>query len=205
MVLFDQLRISDDGLRMYINAHVIQAENAAGTDIFAARYIDYIVIKTASQVSESEVLPSSSDGNNVYSRTFEGNQKNVDIVLSPVDFNLNFGKSDFKSDLFFVYIVCKEDTSDPCIPCPLADLTTLGVTFDEALLYQRTMQFTKSLTDDCTVPTGFSDFILQWNAFKASIETEHYIPAIKYWNMLFDNNTGSAFSYYAGGGCGCHG
>lgn len=205
MVLFDQLRISDDGLRMYINAHVIQAENTAGTDIFAARYIHYIVIKTASQVSESEIVPSSSDGENVYSRTFEGNVKEIDLVLSPADFNLNFNKSDFMSDLFFVYIVCFEDTADPCIPCPLADLTTLGVTFDDNLLYQRTMQYTKSLADECNIPTGFSDFILQWNAFKASVETEHYIPAIKYWNMLFSNSAGRLSGYHTGGGCGCHG
>ena len=37
MILFDQLRISDDGKRLYINAHVNKA------DYFANVYIQYSV------------------------------------------------------------------------------------------------------------------------------------------------------------------
>lgn len=47
MILFDQLRISDDGKRLYINAHVNKA------DYFANVYIDSIVIMTADKVSET--------------------------------------------------------------------------------------------------------------------------------------------------------
>jgi hypothetical protein len=88
----------------------------------------------------------------------------------------------------------------------------LGVTFDENLLYQRVMQYTKSLADNCKIPVAFMDFILLWNAFKASVETEHYIPAIKYYNMLFgkdaDGNPYGAYDKTSGvisKPCGCHG
>ena len=80
------------------------------------------------------------------------------------------------------------------------------------------MDYTKDLADDCTIPTGFTDFILLWNAFKASVETEHYGPAIKYYNMLFGNpdervTRDGSHSPFGGGSannrrtkpCGCHG
>jgi hypothetical protein len=202
-VLFDQLRISDDGKRMYINIHVNKAE------YFDNIYLDRITIVPADKVSEtSPHLPST---DYIYNKVFEENQKEADLVLLPTDFNEKFVKTDFSHDLFFVYVKVN-GTPDPCTPCRLDEEITLGVTFDENLLYQKVMQFTKSLADDCNIPVAFTDFILLWNAFKASVETEHYVPAIKYWNMLFgmdaegipygayDKNSGVIHKL-----CGCHG
>ena len=202
-VLFDQLRISDDGKRMYINIHINKAE------YFDNIYLDRLTIVPADKVSEtSPHLPSS---DYIYNKVFEGNQKEADLVLLSTDFNEKFVKTDFSHDLFFVYVKVK-GTPDPCTPCTLDEEITLGVTFDENLLYQKVMQFTKSLADDCNIPVAFTDFILLWNAFKASAETEHYVPAIKYWNMLFgmdaegipygayDKNSGMIHKL-----CGCHG
>lgn len=87
--------------------------------------------------------------------------------------------------LFFVYIKCK-GTPGSCTPCRLDEETTLGVVFDENVLHQKVMDYTKELVTDCSVPSAFIDFILLWNAFKSAIETEHYIPAIKFYNMMFD-------------------
>ena len=194
-VLFDQLRISDDGKRLYINLHVNNA------DYFQNIYLDSLVITTADKVSEtSPHLPSE---DYIYKKEFTGNEREADLVLQPVDMNEKFSKSSFSSDLFFVYVKVK-GTPDPCTPCRLDEEITLGVTFDENLLYQKVMQYTKSLADDCTISVGFIDFILLWNAFKASIETEHYIPAIKYYNMLFEKSNAIA-SYEMIKPCGCHG
>ena len=77
------------------------------------------------------------------------------------------------------------------------------LTFDENILYQRVMDYTKQLADDCNMPNGFIDFILRWNAFKASVETEHYIPAIKFYKMLFDDYSGTGRGTFKP--CGCHG
>ena len=195
MILFDQLRISDDGKRMYINLHVNNA------DYFQNIYLDSLIVTTADKVSEtSPHLPSE---DYIYKKEFTGNEREADLVLQPVDMNEKFSKSSFSSDLFFVYVKVK-GTPDPCTPCRLDEEITLGVTFDENLLYQKVMQYTKSLVDDCTIPVGFIDFILLWNAFKASIETEHYIPAIKYYNMLFEKSNTVA-SYEMIKPCGCHG
>ena len=192
MVLFDQLRISDDGKRMYINLHVNKA------DYFDGIYLDEMVIVPADKVLETDPALPSEDY--IYKKVFEGFLKEADMVLLPTDFNEHFTKSDFSSDLFFVYVKVK-GTPDPCTPCRLDEEITLGVTFDENILYQKVMDYTKSLADDCKTPQDFIDFILQWNAFKSSIETEHYIPAIKFWNQLFTETSSTTITK----NCGCHG
>lgn len=195
MIIFDQLRISDDGKSMYINLHV------NGADYFDNIYLDSLTIMTADKVLETNPYAPTEDY--IYRKVFEGNQKTADLVLTANDFNEAFNTSCMGNKLFFVYVKVK-GTPDPCTPCTLDEEVTLGVTFDENLLYQRVMDYTKQMADDCKTPVGFTDFILKWNAFKASIETEHFIPAIKYWQMLFEDG-----SYDVNRNiikpCGCHG
>lgn len=195
MVLFDLLKISDDGKRLYISIHVNRAS------YFNNVYLDSVTIMTADKVSETN--PYSPSQEYIYKKVFSGNQKEADLVILPTDCNESFSKTDFMHDLLFVFVKVK-GTPDPCIPCGLDEEYTLGVTFDEDLLYQKVMGFTKDLADDCQPMGDFADFILLWNAFKASIETEHYVPAIKYWNMLFDKSSGTGYTSRTKN-CGCHG
>lgn len=204
MILFDQLRISDDGQRLYINAHVNKA------DYFKNRYIDSVVIMTADKVSET--APGTPTSDYIYKKEIEGNVKELDLVLTPLDFTkswetdpkaMAFNKADMSNTLFFVYIKCK-GTPVECTPCRLDEETTLGVVFDENVLYQRVMDYTKELVADCSIPTEFTDFILLWNAFKAAIETEHYIAAIKFYKKLF-GVVRSGYSNNIIKTCGCNG
>lgn len=195
MLLFDQLRISDDGKRMYINIHVNFAT------YFDNIMLDSITICTADQVSETN--PNAPSQDYIYKKVYTEDLQVDNIVLTPQDMNENFTKSSFSSDLFFVYVKCK-GTPDQCTPCTLDEEITLGVTFDENMLYQKVMDYTKELTKDCTIPQDFTDFILQWNAFKASVETEHYIPAIKFWQMMFDKTSMASYGQITKN-CGCHG
>lgn len=206
MIIFDQLRISDDGRKMYINAHVNKA------DYFDNAYIDSITIMTSDKVLET--APGTPTSDYIYTKKVEGNEKEINLVLTANDFTrtwerdpkaMPFKQGDMSRTLFFVYIKCKwEGTPGECIPCTLDEETTLGVTFDENMLYQRVMDYTKDLLDECKVPIAFMDFILLWNAFKASIETEHYIPAIKFFNMLFGIVDASGHKGIIKG-CGCNG
>lgn len=203
MVLFDMLRVSDDGKRMYINLHVNKA------DYFENIYLDSLTIIPADKVLETSPTVPSEDY--VYKKVFDDGLKEAAMVLQPTDMNEKYTKSNFSSDLFFVYVKVK-GTPDACTPCRLDEEITLGVTFDDNLLYQKVMQYTNSLADDCKIPVEFMDFILLWNAFKASVETEHYIPAIKYYNMLFGMDTaGKPYGAYDKTSgiihkpCGCHG
>ena len=204
MIIFDQLRISDDGKRMYINAHVNKA------DYFYDIYIDSIVIQTADKVSETDPgLPTS---DYVYIKKAEENAKELNLVLEASDLSkswesdpkaIAFNRGDMSKTLFFVYIKCK-GTPGSCTPCRLDEETTLGVVFDENVLHQRVMDYTKELVADCSVPSAFIDFILLWNAFKSAIETEHYIPAIKFFNMMFEE-VGKSCQSRTIKTCGCNG
>ena len=204
MIIFDQLRISDDGKRMYINAHVNKA------DYFNDIYIDSIVIQTADKVSETDPgLPTS---DYVYIKKAEENAKELNLVLEASDLSkswesdpkaIAFNRGDMNKTLFFVYIKCK-GTPGSCTPCRLDEETTLGVVFDENVLHQKVMDYTKELVADCNVPTAFIDFILLWNAFKSAIETEHYIPAIKFFNMMFEE-VGKSCQSRTIKTCGCNG
>lgn len=207
MVIFDQLRISDDGKTLYIDVHINEAS------YFEKNYLDSITITTAEKVSETDPYTPTSDY--IYYQQFEGDLKEAHLALSAPDFmkswgtdagSISFCHSEISKTLFFVYIKTKGIT-DECAPCILQEQHTLGVTFDINMFYQKVMDYTRQLDDDCNIPQGFVDFILQWNAFKAAIETEHYIPAIKFFNMLFDNSTvpnsfGLATTVKR---CGCHG
>lgn len=201
-VIFEQLRVSGDSRKMYIDAHVGTAS------YFENRYITTVIIKTAEQITKSGLSPETSDGDNVYSQSFDEGTKEIHLVLEPnKDFNVNFTKQDFSSDLFFIYVICDDTLPDPCTPCEYQNLTTIGVFFDEKVIYQRVMQFTKELADTCSIPSDFMDLILLWNAYKAAVETGHYLPAIKYWEMLFGGSGDReiASTYRTFKNCGCHG
>ena len=190
-VIFDQLRISDDGQRLYINLHVNKA------NYFQNIYLDRLVIMTADSVSETS--PHIPTDDIIYEMTFGENEKEADLVLTPGDFNESFAKSTLSCDLFFVYVKMK-GVPDPCTPCRLDEEITVGVTFDETMLYQKVMQFTKELNRECEIPSNFIDLILLWNGFKAAIETEHYVAAINFWKRLFKGRKARITK-----GCGCHG
>lgn len=197
-VVIEQLRISDRGTRMHIDLHVNKAE------MFKNVFLDSLTIMTADKVPET--YPDIPTEDYIFRMDFDKCAKCAHLVLDLESFNtaainwneleqepicptkpyarLPFNKSNLSTDLFFVYIRIKGVPGE-CTPCRLDEEITLAATFDEHLLYQRVMDFTKGLADTCQVPTGFTDFILLWNAFKAAIETEHFIPAIKYYNMLF--------------------
>ena len=192
MVLFDQLRISDNGKYLYINVHVNKA------DYFDNVFIDKLIIKTSEQVSEAD--PLSTQDACIYQYVVQDDTtKELNLVLkASSDFDTAYNTMSDK--LLFVYVVCK-GVPDPCTPCRLDEMTTLGVTFDYSVLYQKVMQMTKQLADSCNIPSAFIDLILLWNGFKAAVETEHYIDAIDYYDKMFRGN----INEFKTSGCGCHG
>lgn len=196
MIVYDQLRVSDDGKQLYIDAHVSLASCFDGVTIQS------LYICLGSQVYETLTIDPESNGH-IYKKEYVENVREIHECINIGDENLIYNKTSFSKDLFFVYIGCNAIPED-CECFASVGKYVLGVTFDENLLYQRVMQYTKSLADDCKIPVEFTDFILLWNAFKASVETEHYIPAVKYYNMLFDRSSDTV-SYRTSKPCGCHG
>ena len=196
MIVYDQLRVSDDGKQLFIDAHVSLAS------CFDEVTIQSLYICLGSQVYETLTIDPESNGY-IYKKEYGSDVREIHECISIGDDSLIYNKTSFSKDLFFVYVGCNT-VPEGCTCFTSVGKYVLGVTFDENLLYQKVMQFTKSLADDCQIPVAFTDFILLWNAFKASVETEHYIPAVKYYNMLFDRSNNIA-SYETSKPCGCHG
>lgn len=195
MVLFDLLHISDDGKKLYLNFHINKA------DYFKDLTLKSLTIIPADKVSETDPAVPTED--HVYQKYYDTGQISDALVLQPTDFNENFAKSTFSKDLFFVYVEV-QGTPDICTPCRLDEQTTLGVTFDEQMLHQLVMQFTKELNQNCKIPKGFIDLILLLEGFKAAVETEHYIEAVGFWKKLFGNRNGIQ-SVDSINSCGCNG
>lgn len=132
--------------------------------------------------------------------------KEIHLVLGRNDFNEKFCEPDLSKHMFFVYIRGL-GFPGPCTPCRLDEMTTVGVTFDYGLVYNAALGYMKELQDTCSIPQGFIDFILNFNALKIAVETDHYMPAIEHYKRL----VGGDYSMAAQGGsyktkpCGCHG
>lgn len=205
MIIIDQLRVSHDGTKLNIDAHVNSA------DYCAKVYIDSITIMTAEKVSETS--PEIPTENYIYYKEIKGEEKELSLALTPSDFTkvwetdakaMAFRQSDMSKTLFFVYIKYKGTPDLSSAPCAEDKEYTLGITFDEKVLYQKVMNYTKDLLKCCEVPLGFIDYILLWTAFKASISTGHYISAIKFFNLLFDSSGTNGYVETVKT-CSCHG
>ena len=209
-VIFDQLGVSDSGKNMKLVFHVDTAS------YFSNVYLENITIVTADKVSKENIWEPPTE-NYIYKKKYDSTiDKSDNLIIPWNDPNLtNFTKTDFSSDLFFVYVKTTPVT-DPCCPCAEASEYTLVVTFDINTLYQNIMNYTKALGNDCQVPNEFIDLILLWNSFKAAVETEHYLDAIKFYNLLFgkasdDPDLDGSHSPYGyvlakpSKNCGCHG
>ena len=114
-----------------------------------------------------------------------------------------FMGSDLSSNMFFVYIECDIPNVLDNLSCVFRQ-PSLGVTFDYDAIYQPGMQYTRELYDKCHIPSEFIDYILNVDALKLAIETEHFIPAISYWKMLKGRSCHSSPNSKKGR-CGCHG
>lgn len=209
-VIIDQLRVSDEGKHMYLNAHIANIDSCKNV------HIKDVTIRTYNQVyTETNELKSSDE--NIYQKSFIPSNTALDelsgnseepVKSIALDISINdviLDRPDFSHDLFFVYITT-DGTPDSCIPCRMDEPTTIAVTFDDNLLYQKAMGYTKQLHNSCgnscAAPSkDFIDFILLWNAFKASIETEHYVAAKQFYDELFGDVSTKNITRK----CGCHG
>ena len=106
--------------------------------------------------------------------------KEVHLVVDKNEIN-----ADLSKDMLYVYF---HTTGTPSLdtPCRLDEVYTLGVTFNEGVIYNRMMNYTKEIIDTCSMPNEFINIILQLEAIKAAIETENYASANKFYNKLIN-------------------
>lgn len=201
MIIFDQLRVSDDGKIFYLDAHV--NTNSDYTNV----YIDKIAIVRDNEMSETTSTMPSATKCVWYEDSL--NLKTLNRVLTTGELNTYAttqelpGVTDLSHNIFYVYI---HTTGTPGSGASCADTSNpaLGVTYDTGAIYQNGMNFVRELADNCSVPNGFINFILNNEALKASLGTGHYVAANGYFKTLMGLSGGSN-SAITSKPCGCHG
>lgn len=186
MISLQELRITNTGKRLIIGANVRQEV------YYKDVYIDKVIIDTEETYSESG--PSSKP---IFTKQIEGNNKSINLQLDKSDLN---GK-DLTSHLFFVYIIARgTPTSDT--PCGMDNINTLGVTMYMGNYYNTFMSYINEMNgNNCTIPQGLIDLILRYEALNTSIDSDHYIKGIEYFNKWFSKTSPITVPPK----CGCYG
>ena len=199
MIIFDQLRISDDGKKLFLDAHV--NTNTEYDDV----YIDEITIFRDDEIIDTSMPPVSKC---IY-REVELQTKSVNRVLTLDDFRgfINTNElsqmNDLSHNIFFVYIDT-DGEPDSSVSCADAATPVVGTTYNTSTVYQNGMNFVKELANDCSIPNGFINFILNNEALKASLGTGHFVASRGYYKTLLGLSGGSN-STITSKPCGCHG
>lgn len=198
MVIFDQVRISDDGKIFYLDAHVKTSASFDGV------YITKLAIMRDTEISETDVTEFPV-GDYAYYEGWDIDEevKEIHKGVTLNDFNplLSPTIKDLSHNLFFVYIEC-EGTPSFDTPCNSYNNPSIAVTYDTGRIYSIGMNYVRELSADCTIPSGFINFILNNEALKFAIGTGHYIPAKQYFNNIMGYSKGSVGTIKK---CGCHG
>ena len=195
MVVFDRLKISDDGKTMYIDVHVNEAS------YYDNLTLSKIKVVTSDNISVSDPYTAPSDADKISKTiTFDEGIRKASITLTPAEMDVTFTRSDFSSDLFFIYVETDGEPSSDT-PCGQDYSTTLGITFNNRLMHDRVIGYSKQLADTCDIPDDFINFILRYNAFLSGLKTGNFVEALKYFNNLFSGVT----TVSKPKGCGCHG
>ena len=186
MIVFDELRVTNDAEYLIIDARVRKE------DYYKDVYIDKIVIDTEETYSEGG--PSS---NHVYSYSPEGDNKSIRLIL-----NINELQhlTSLKNHLLFVYAVAK-GTPASNTPCGLDNINTLGVITYMGDFYNYFMQNIKEVGQKCSIPQDFINALLKWEALNVSIDSGHYTQGIKYFNDWFKGGVKETVNV----NCGCNG
>lgn len=185
MITFNELRITKDGKYLIIDVSV------RSQSYYDNIYLDSISIDTQDTYKDNG--PSSSI---VYTKDITKESPSAKHYRLEIP----AGELSLSDNMFFVYVKVK-GTPASDTPCGMDEVYTLGVTFNPCALYNTMMSYVKEVGNTCSVPKNFIDMFLQYKALEISIETEHYMQAIEYYNSFIKDIKSVAVSKT----CNCYG
>lgn len=175
MIQFNDLRISQDGKYLIIDAQVKEL------DYYTNVYIDSIQfdVNTTSGTPSSKAVA-------VYTSESE-NKKQVSI---------SYDIDTLQDSLFFVYVTTKGTPSSDT-PCGMKDTMVIGVTYYQLPIYSLVMKQLNFC--GCNPPDDFINFYLQLNAFEYALKVANYTRASELWEKFFKDTPVITTN------CGCNG
>lgn len=203
MVLFNELRITEDGKCLVVDCEI---EDIV---LYSGMYIDSVYIeyyKNASSVS----MPSDA-AYCIYG------DKEEDVPVKAIklfmhDYELRdteFKTRTFENGLFYVIVNCSGDPSPKIaeFPCDMGKTIEIGAILDWKAVYERGMHYVsmmfKRCGDQCKMPSGFEQFILLWHALRLAIATCDWDIVSQLWKDIIDIDAyGMENAKITGCGCG---
>ena len=186
MIQFNELRITQDGKNLIIDAQV--QDISYYTDV----YIDSIIIDSqntfvSSGASSSPLFKYTYDATTastlgyVTSLTSGGKLKGIRMTIP---YNSLGETSNLDKDLLFVYVTII-GTPSSNTPCNM-DLTyELGIVYNTYPFYLRGMNFIKELNSSCELPKQLIDYMLRQKVLETCIQVGDYTKAVEYWKKFF--------------------
>lgn len=222
MIKFNELRITDDGKYLLIDAEVVDTEPnisindvlidtqdtyKAGTpsnnNVFSQdynnTYLNYVCTKTE-EPDGIIVYEDNTKDIKLYSTRGDNNINRVHYKLSVKDLYSKFIDGDFNTCMLFIYVQIKGYPSEST-PCTGDNEYILGTVVNLQPMYDIIMSDVREIENECRLPMNFINKMLAYNAIDLSIKTGNYPLAIKYWNKVFRNNTTNTETK----SCNCHG
>lgn len=187
MITFNELRFSEDGRTIIIDASVS-----------SSTYYENVYIETVSIDSHKDYVPSgpSSNAQGLWGSPNEP-AKNVRLEV-PLD-NI---KRRSKEDMFYVYVQTT-GTPSPETPCGMDNITTMGILVDWKYLYHKGLKFMKQVIDGCCdIPRDAIDWFLRYKTLEMCLATGNYPKANDIWDRWFSEENSPSQRSIAVSGCG---
>jgi hypothetical protein len=191
MIKFNELRISLDNSKLYIEAEVLSDNYYKNVGITS------IQIDTQDTFAANTNMPSSNV--KYYKEISNENGKPVKFInICLNDYDLP--DISLKDDILYIWVTTDENIiGEP--PCGMDIPRKLGVCINWQYIYNLGIPYIKETSKCCDIADGFVDYILRYKAVLLAIKTGHYTMANKYWNKFFKNKTNN----YNIKNCGCNG
>lgn len=222
MIKFNELRITDDGKYLLIDAEVIDTEPnirinnvlidtqdtykagaPSNNTVYSQDYNDVYLNYVCGKIEEPDgaiIYEDNTKDVKLYSTKGDTTINKVQYKFSVKDLNSKFTDGDFNHCMLFVYVQVKGYPSEST-PCSDDREYILGTVVNLQSMYDIIMSDVREIDDKCRLPMNFINKMLAYNAIDLSIKTGNYPLAIKYWNKVFRNNTTSTDIK----SCNCHG
>jgi len=179
MVVFNELRISDDKESIVIDCHI------QDVSYYTEMYINGIYLEYYKDFSDARAL-----GERAYTVYEKGDGDAMTYIRRIVqldDLQYKTGVGSLEGALFYVVVDCDGELPQDIIQYGAWASTTtdVGVLFDWEMLYHRGIQHIASYYYQdkmCGDTSGLQEFILLWNALRLAIQTGDW-PLV---NTLWD-------------------
>ena len=185
MVVFNELRLSDDKKKLIIDCGI------EGLNVYDGLYINTIYLEYYKNIQDS--LTPSDKAILVYDHDEDGRDEQLlRICVSEDSLTSDFGTKKFEAGLFYVIVQCDGPSSALAnlgtLSCGFDNTTDIGVVLDWKLLFDFGMQYIFKLGTscefDCSDTTGFDSFSILWNAIKLAVSTCDYDVLETLWDKF---------------------